>query len=900
MKRGKLFLCLVIFSILFISGCGPELSPTVEDINIILTKEVYGASDSLEGFLTIDPSSEETFLVNESIKVEFESCGDNLQNVQVYNLYDTLFNANLFSNSEFTLGLGDFSSEIIFNENSPTETYALLTESAVINITFDISDEYELTDNRAESFGLDIGSDGILDWSYVGERINWTDYFYPFGYQGLDYEDGDLPVVDHSIEQGDACNNIQIEFDQFVDNLDLQLFSTVKRIADSAELKFLVSNEQGYFQECLLQVDSYDYSEVSCEVSFDVSTSTNSVDLEICLETNDWNSENFLVSKLSNEEYYFIKAKSGIYNETVPIGVVEIGGSALTDRLNDYRTDKGCGSGPCQIPFGIEIEQGSVVLNNLDLSYGAVNDPYFWELILIPNEVQLQDLQIPLSTFSNSLVPLIPSEECSVKIEFQDVEGFGQFTILDSPIPIINVASQFYVEGDPILFESNFTSYLNDTIIESYFWDFGDGITSTNQSIVHTYSVPGEYLVKLTITDSNGITGVSEILMYIGELEFYLENKLNSFKSNLEDSFFNFVDSPDLDFFKLYESLNFENNLNFANDSYNFLDEEFENVRTSEFITIEDKNIEYGAIATEISDLEKSIPLGVVPLDSLIIENLLIDSPEEVVSFSQVSIPENMDISSYKIQVYEYNQQNVEVNSVFDLVNIEYIQGNTSYMLVQKIVTSLQGSNKFIVENLFGYSAGEVYSTQNYEGSSQTLKWSLPDSSKNIYYAVETNELNPIFTIVFSDLEYTPEEVIYDYNCFSEQCNYRYCGDGYCTTVNNMGVVEMDENNQYYCPIDCENKKTPLSFWISLVVILVLGVLYINFYKGPGNFQAVANRITFILFRRKLFVTEKDRLVLNNYVHNTLRMGYAKPQIREALIKKGWNNSQIDEIFRNI
>ena len=282
------------------------------------------------------------------------------------------------------------------------------------------------------------------------------------------------------------------------------------------------------------------------------------------------------------------------------------------------------------------------------------------------------------------------------------------------------------------------------------------------------------------------------------------------------------------------------------------------------------------------------------------IENLLIDSPEEVVSFSQVSIPENMDISSYKIQVYEYNQQNVEVNSVFDLVNIEYIQGNTSYMLVQKIVTSLQGSNKFIVENLFGYSAGEVYSTQNYEGSSQTLKWSLPDSSKNIYYAVETNELNPIFTIVFSDLEYTPEEVIYDYNCFSEQCNYRYCGDGYCTTVNNMGVVEMDENNQYYCPIDCENKKTPLSFWISLVVILVLGVLYINFYKGPGNFQAVANRITFILFRRKLFVTEKDRLVLNNYVHNTLRMGYAKPQIREALIKKGWNNSQIDEIFRNI
>ena len=40
----------------------------------------------------------------------------------------------------------------------------------------------------------------------------------------------------------------------------------------------------------------------------------------------------------------------------------------------------------------------------------------------------------------------------------------------------------------------------------SYAWDFGDGTTATGQTAVHTYTTPGTYTIKVTVTDSLGET----------------------------------------------------------------------------------------------------------------------------------------------------------------------------------------------------------------------------------------------------------------------------------------------------------------------------------------------------------------------------------------------------------
>ncbi|MFQ6116983.1 MAG: PKD domain-containing protein [Candidatus Bipolaricaulia bacterium] len=45
-----------------------------------------------------------------------------------------------------------------------------------------------------------------------------------------------------------------------------------------------------------------------------------------------------------------------------------------------------------------------------------------------------------------------------------------------------------------------------DGEIVKFFWDFGDGAISEEESPSHTYSAPGEYVVTLTVTDDRGAT----------------------------------------------------------------------------------------------------------------------------------------------------------------------------------------------------------------------------------------------------------------------------------------------------------------------------------------------------------------------------------------------------------
>ena len=48
-----------------------------------------------------------------------------------------------------------------------------------------------------------------------------------------------------------------------------------------------------------------------------------------------------------------------------------------------------------------------------------------------------------------------------------------------------------------------------DGSIVSYAWNFGDGMTGTGQSVVHTYATAGTYTVELTVTDNAGATAMA-------------------------------------------------------------------------------------------------------------------------------------------------------------------------------------------------------------------------------------------------------------------------------------------------------------------------------------------------------------------------------------------------------
>ncbi|WP_159581863.1 S8 family serine peptidase [Alteromonas sp. KUL106] len=82
------------------------------------------------------------------------------------------------------------------------------------------------------------------------------------------------------------------------------------------------------------------------------------------------------------------------------------------------------------------------------------------------------------------------------------VTGIGEV----GPTPP-NSAFTYDASGLSVTFTNN-SNDVNDDIV-SYSWDFGDGSTSTQENPTHIYAGTGAYDVTLTVTDSEGQTGVS-------------------------------------------------------------------------------------------------------------------------------------------------------------------------------------------------------------------------------------------------------------------------------------------------------------------------------------------------------------------------------------------------------
>ena len=84
------------------------------------------------------------------------------------------------------------------------------------------------------------------------------------------------------------------------------------------------------------------------------------------------------------------------------------------------------------------------------------------------------------------------------------------FTGTPGPMPIPPIADFYFedsMEGAPTVFVD--ISEDPDGSIAQWWWDFGDGDTSTEQSPIHVFSDNGQYDVTLTVTDSAELTGSS-------------------------------------------------------------------------------------------------------------------------------------------------------------------------------------------------------------------------------------------------------------------------------------------------------------------------------------------------------------------------------------------------------
>jgi hypothetical protein len=99
--------------------------------------------------------------------------------------------------------------------------------------------------------------------------------------------------------------------------------------------------------------------------------------------------------------------------------------------------------------------------------------------------------------------------------EYFAILGFenGGAGVNFGPKAEISAPSETYLDQE-ILFDGSQSSDPNDDPLYFY-WDFGDGVTSTSAKTSHIYQNPGEYLVTLTVDDgmaSSTVTTTIKIL----------------------------------------------------------------------------------------------------------------------------------------------------------------------------------------------------------------------------------------------------------------------------------------------------------------------------------------------------------------------------------------------------
>lgn len=106
----------------------------------------------------------------------------------------------------------------------------------------------------------------------------------------------------------------------------------------------------------------------------------------------------------------------------------------------------------------------------------------------------------------NDLVANIFSNDPMVYWGFTSATGGAnnhhQFCTALNPEFTSNLTANAACIGTPVIFQDASQSFAP---IQSWFWEFGDGATSTLQNPPpHTYASPGQYVVKLTITGLDG------------------------------------------------------------------------------------------------------------------------------------------------------------------------------------------------------------------------------------------------------------------------------------------------------------------------------------------------------------------------------------------------------------
>jgi PGF-pre-PGF domain-containing protein len=193
-----------------------------------------------------------------------------------------------------------------------------------------------------------------------------------------------------------------------------------------------------------------------------------------------------------------IYTSAGTYN--VSLNATNVGGSNISTQFSYITT--------AAIPvsnFSSNVTSGTVPLsvNFTDLSTN-IPTSWFWDF----GDGSNSTVQNPIHTYTSA-------GTYNVSLNATNIGGSNISTQLSyitvAVTPVANFSANITSGAVPL--SVNFTDFSTNSPT-SWFWDFGDGSNSTDQSPTHTYTLAGTYNVSLNATNVGG-SNVSTELSYI-------------------------------------------------------------------------------------------------------------------------------------------------------------------------------------------------------------------------------------------------------------------------------------------------------------------------------------------------------------------------------------------------
>jgi PKD repeat protein len=183
--------------------------------------------------------------------------------------------------------------------------------------------------------------------------------------------------------------------------------------------------------------------------------------------------------------------------------------------------------------FEYEYYNGSTKINSLDKMVGVT---FYVEPSTSPGTpgpiTKIDNMPLYFQEVLDYLTlnPLITEITCNISLVGTDGAGHSISETVTIDLPALQPGIDFVpptavinvtpgttgTEPFTVIFDAY--SSTDDRGIASYAWDFGDGTTATGvMPAAHTYTDPGEYIVKLTVTDYWGNVGIALVTITVGE-----------------------------------------------------------------------------------------------------------------------------------------------------------------------------------------------------------------------------------------------------------------------------------------------------------------------------------------------------------------------------------------------